>query len=72
MANDRELIAAAMVSTGLSARALSHVLAVDASTVRRWQMVDKQSTRRAMPGPARQLCRVLIEWPEAALLLGPD
>jgi len=69
---DRGLIEAAMLSTGLSARALSHVLAVDESTLRRWLMAGKQSSARHMPGPARQLCRVLIEWPEAALLLGPD
>jgi DNA-binding transcriptional regulator YiaG len=61
---DRELIAAAMESTGLSARALSHALAVDERTVRRWI-----EGSRSMPGPARQLCRVLAMEPWLVLAL---
>lgn len=69
---DSALIAAAMESTGLSARALSHVLAVDEATLRRWLMAAGTPSARAMPGPARQLCRALAMEPSLALALGPD
>jgi DNA-binding transcriptional regulator YiaG len=61
---DRDLIYAAMESTGLSARALSQVLDCDERTVRRWL-----EGSRAMPGPARQLCRVLVHDPSVMLAL---
>lgn len=67
---DRALIEAAMTSTGLSARALSHVLAVDESTLRRWLMPPTNASARSMPGPARQLCRLLAHEPSLVLLLG--
>lgn len=69
---DRALLEAAMGSTGLSARALAGVLAVNEATVRRWLMSERKPSARAMPGPARQLCRVLAMEPSVALLLGPD
>jgi DNA-binding transcriptional regulator YiaG len=56
-----------MQSTGLSARALSHVLAVDERTVRRWI-----EGSREMPGPARQLCRALALEPSLVVALGVD
>jgi DNA-binding transcriptional regulator YiaG len=62
---DRDLIHAAMESTGLSARALARALEVDERTVRRWIAGDRE-----MPGPARQLCRVLVADPSVALGLG--
>lgn len=68
--SDAALIAAAMQATGLSARALARVLAVDEVTVRRWLIPPPHG--RPLKGPARQLLRVLVEWPEAALLLGDD
>lgn len=64
---DRDLIHAAMESTGLSARALSRVLDVDERTVRRWLAGD-----RPMPGPARQLCRALATEPSLTLALGTE
>lgn len=67
MPTDRDLIHAAMESTGLSARALSRVLDCDERTIRRWLAGD-----RAMPGPARQLCRALATDPSLVLALTGD
>lgn len=64
---DRDLIQAAMASTGLSARALSHVLDCDERTIRRWLAGE-----RPMPGPARQLLRILALEPALALALGEE
>jgi DNA-binding transcriptional regulator YiaG len=64
---DRDLIHAAMESTGLSARALAGVLAVDERTVRRWLAGE-----RPMPGPAIQLCRALAHDPSLVLALGVE
>lgn len=61
----RTLLEAAKASTGLSLRALSHVLGVNERTARRWLAGD-----RAMPGPARQLCRALATDPSLVLALG--
>lgn len=67
---DRALIEAAMASTGLSARSLAVVLAVNESTVRRWLMRAEVDSARHMPGPARQLCRLIAMEPSVVLLLG--
>lgn len=52
------LVAQTMKATGLSARALARILEIDERTMRRWQ-----SGHREMPGPARQLCRLLVNDP---------
>jgi DNA-binding transcriptional regulator YiaG len=60
----RALIRAAMAATGLSARSLARVLAVNERTVRRWLAGED------MPGPAVQLCRALAHDPSLVLAVG--
>jgi len=55
------LLRDAIDATGRSARSFSHVLGVDERTVRRWLAGERE-----MPGPAVQLCRLLIARPALA------
>lgn len=57
-----DLLRSAIDASGLSARRFAaEVLAVDERTVRRWMAGD-----RDMPGPAVQLCRVVVDDPTIA------
>lgn len=64
--DSRVLIRAAMAATGLSARSLARVLAVNERTVRRWLEGNP------MPGPAMQLCRALAHDPSIVHALGEE
>lgn len=56
MPSNPDLLRAAIEASGLSARRFAvDVLAVDERTVRRWLAGD-----RDMPGPAVQLCRLVV------------
>ena len=56
MPSNPDLLRAAIEASGLSARRFAvDVLAVDERTVRRWLAGD-----RGMPGPAVQLCRLVV------------
>ena len=56
MPSNPDLLRSAIEASGLSARRFAvDVLAVDERTVRRWLAGD-----RDMPGPAVQLCRLVV------------
>lgn len=63
--DSRALLAAAVEASGLSSRRFAvEVLGVDERTVRRW----REGTRD-MPGPAVQLCRLVIADPSLVEVL---
>jgi DNA-binding transcriptional regulator YiaG len=63
----RAVIEAAQHATGLSQVGLAELLGVDPSALRRWL-----SGARAMPEPARRLCRALAHDPSLALVISGE
>jgi DNA-binding transcriptional regulator YiaG len=63
----RAVIEAAQHATGLSQVALAELLGVDPSALRRWL-----SGARAMPEPARRLCRALAHDPSLVMVITGD
>lgn len=62
MPSNPDLLHSAITASGLSARRFAvEVLAVDERTVRRWLAGDS-----AVPGPVRQLCRLIVRDPRVA------
>lgn len=60
------LLRAAIEASGLSARRFAvEVLAVDERTVRRWIAGDRE-----MPGPAVQICRLILDGHDLVGTLG--
>lgn len=60
MPSNPDLLRAAIEASGLSARRFAvEVLGVDERTVRRWIAGDRE-----MPGPAVQLCRLVVADPD--------
>ena len=60
MCDNPDLLRSAIEASGLSARRFAvELLAVDERTVRRWLAGD-----RDMPGPAVQLCRLVVADPD--------
>lgn len=60
---ERDLLGAALAATQLSARRLAVAFDVNERTLRRWQ------EGQALPGPVRQLCRLLVRHPQLARVL---
>lgn len=68
MGSNPALLRSAIEASGLSARRFAvKVLAVDERTVRRWLAGD-----RDMPGPAVQLCRLVLAAPDVVSSLAPE